>query len=344
MKAAVLYGVHDLRIEDIPEPKIKSSDEVLIRITHAGICKSDIHYYEQGRIGSASVEEPIIPGHEFSGIVEETGSDVTALKKGDRVAVEPGIPCGVCEFCSEGNYNICPDIRFCGTPPVNGAFCEKIVFPSEWCFLLPSNVSLVEGAMVEPLSVSIHAVDLAKIRTEDFVVVLGAGPIGLGCIQLAKNGGAHEVWAADYLNERLKLASNLGADRILSASKGRHVCDILKQTGGRGVDVVIEAAGTTEAPDQGAQILKPGGRLILVGIPEGDTITLNASNARRKGLTIKLSRRTKHSYPGGVEMIASGKVDVKSLVTHTFRLDQIVEALEIVRHYEDGVIKAVIEI
>jgi len=343
MKVARLYGPLDLRIEDdeIPKP---GPGEALIEVKAAGICGSDVHYYVDGRIGDVVVREPIVLGHEFSGVVRELGSGVEGLEVGMRVAVEPGIPCWKCEFCRRGDYNLCPDMKFCGTFPIDGCYKEYHVHPAELLFPMPSDMSFEVGAMIEPLSVSVHAVDLARIRPGARVAVLGAGSIGLTVLQMAKAAGASEIYVTDKLEPRLRMALKLGATEAIKVSDGGAVGPIKELTSGRGADVVFEAAGAPETPGEAVELAKPGGAVIIIGIPEEDRISFAASPARRKGLTIRMIRRMRGTYPRSIDLISRGIVDVASLVTHRFKLDRIEEAFELVRNYRDGVVKAVVEL
>jgi len=343
MHASRLHGIRDLRLEDLPRP-IPSSGEVLLKVASVGTCGSDVHYYVDGRIGDQVVTAPIIIGHEFSAWVAELGAGVEGLDIGQLVAVEPAISCGECEPCQHGHPNLCPDVRFCGTPPINGVFAEYAVMPAENCFPLPSGFGPAEGAMLEPLGVAIHSVALAHLRPGYTVAVLGAGPIGLLIAAVAKASGASAIYMTEPLAYRRQFALEYIAGAALNPDDTDIVAKIMRLTGGRGVDVVFEAAGASETPQQAAAVTRIGGKVILAGIPADDTMTMNASTARHKGLTIKLVRRMKHTYPRAIRLVQTGMVDVKSLVTHTFPLERIAEAFEMVAAYDDGVLRAVIQV
>jgi L-iditol 2-dehydrogenase len=345
MRAARLHGIHDLRLEELPRPT-PGSGEVLLKVASVGVCGSDVHYYLEGRIGSQVVTAPIIMGHEFSAGVAELGPGIEGLDVGQLVAVEPGISCGECEPCQHGHPNLCPNVRFCGTPPINGVFAEYTVMPAGNCFPLPPGFGPVEGAMLEPLGVAIHSVDLAHLRPGYTVAVLGAGPIGLLIAAVAKASGASAVYMTEPLAYRRQFALDYIADAALDPyEKGTDVvAEIMRLTGGRGVDVAFEAAGASEAPQQAAAVTRIGGKVIIAGIPADDTMAMNASTVRHKGLTIKLVRRMKHTYPRAIRLVQTGMVDVKSLVTHTFPLERTAEAFEIVAAYDDGVLRAVIQV
>ena len=353
MRASRLHGIRDLRLEDLPRPT-PGPGEVLLRVASVGVCGSDVHYYLEGRIGDQVVTAPISMGHEFSAWVAELGVEacpehgrrVEGLEIGQLVAVEPAIHCGECESCRHGHPNLCPDVRFCGTPPVDGVFAQYTVMPAENCFPLPSGFGPVEGAMLEPLGTAIHTVDLAHLRPGQTVAVLGAGPIGLFTAVVAKAAGASEIYMTEPLAYRRQFALDYVADVVLAPHDAEKdaVAEIMRLTNGRGVDVAFDAAGASETPDQAAALARPGGKVVVVGIPSEDTMTFTASTTRRKGLTIKLVRRMKHAYPRAIRMVQTGMVDVKPLATHTFPLECIAEALEMVAAYDDGVLRAIIQV
>jgi L-iditol 2-dehydrogenase len=353
MRAARLRGIRDLRLEDLPRPT-PGPDEVLLKVAAVGVCGSDVHYYVDGRIGDQVVTAPIIMGHEFSAWVAELGARacpersrrVEGLEVGQLVAVEPAIHCGECESCQHGHPNLCPDVRFCGTPPINGVFAEYTIMPAENCFPLPQGFGPLEGAMLEPLGIAIHSVDLAHLKPGQTVAVLGAGPIGLLIAAVAKASGASAIYMTEPLAYRRQFALDYIADAALDPYENGTdvVAEIMRLTGGRGVDVAFEVAGAPETPQQAAAVARPGGKVIVAGIPADDTMTMNASTVRHKGLTIKLVRRMKHTYPRAIRMVQTGTVDVKSLVTHTFPLERIAEAFKMVAAYDDGVLRAVIQV
>ncbi len=340
MKAVKLYRAGVLRTEEMPRPEPKPG-EVLVRIKAVGVCGSDIHYFKDGRIGDTPIRSPLVLGHEPAGVIEAVGKWVTQFEIGDRVAVDPALSCGVCECCLEGNPNLCPDVRFFGSPPVDGAFREFLTHPAHAVFKLSDGLSFADGAMLEPFGVAVHAVDLGKIRTGTSAAILGVGSIGLCVLQLARLSGAAEIFVTDLIDSRLDLARQLGADVALRADDDP-VGRIRKLTGGRGVDVVFEAAGAVETPQQAVDLLKPGGTLVLIGICPEDRIPLKASAARRKGITIRMARRMKHVYPRAIRLAERNTVDLKCLVTHRYPLERIAEAFDVVGGYKDGVIKAII--
>ena len=302
MKAARLYSSGDIRITDEPLP-VAGPGESLLRIRSVGLCGSDLHWFSQAGIGDARLERPLVLGHEFSAVTET----------GQRIAVDPAIPCEECEFCLAGHPNLCPTVRFAGHGEVDGALREWIAWPTRLLYPLPESLSDADGAMLEPLGVALHAVDLGKLKPGMSVGVFGCGPIGLLIIQLAHLAGAAALVASEPLAHRMAAAQHFGAqawDRRQS------------------VDVAFECAGENAAVEDAIQAAKPGARVILVGIPDDDKTTFTASTARRKGLTLKLARRMKHTYPRAIDLVASGQVDVRSLVTHRFGLGQVVQAFE----------------
>jgi L-iditol 2-dehydrogenase len=341
MKAAVLFKPKDLRIVEKDIPPI-SPDEVLLRVKAVGVCGSDVHYYRDGRIGDTIVKEPQVLGHEFSGQVVEVGGEAGGIEVGMRVAVEPGVPCGKCEACITGKYNICPKVKFCGTPPVDGAYQEFYAAKAALVHPFSQEISFEEGAMIEPLAVALHSVNVAPVKNGDTVAVLGSGSIGLMLIQAARSAGGARIIATDLLDYRVKAAKDFGADFSINAGKEDPVAAIMEYTGGRGVDVAFEAAGVSETPQQAIEIVRPGGIVGLVGICRENTIPLDLHPARRKEVTLQAVRRFRHVYPRAVTLLERGQVNVAGLITHRLPLEKITSAFEMVENYADGVLKAVI--
>lgn len=338
-----LHAIKDLRLEEVPVPT-PGPGEVLLKIATVGTCGSDVHYYLEGGIGDAIVEEPIIMGHEFSAWVATAGAGVTGLEVGQLCSVEPAIPCGHCEYCTHGHPNLCPNVNFCGTPPIDGVFAEYAVMPAENCFPLPEGFSATDGAMLEPLGIAIHTVDLAHLKVGATIAILGAGPVGLLIAAVAKAAGAGAIYMTDPIAARRAFALSYCADAVFNPDAEDVVAAIMTATNERGVDVAFEAAGAEETPDQAAHITRPGGKVVVVGIPSEDAMTMTASVVRRKGLTIKLVRRMKHTYPRAIRIVEKGIVDIKPLATHSFSLEQIQQAFELVAGYKDGVLRAMVQI
>jgi L-iditol 2-dehydrogenase len=349
MRASRLHGIRDLRLDRLPQP-MPGPGQVLLQVATVGVCGSDVHYYLHGRIGTQVVTDPIIMGHEFSARIAALGpprgpGSISNLKVGQLVAVEPGVSCKECEQCLLGHPNLCPNVRFCGTPPIDGVFAEYTVMPAENCFPLPPEVDPIEGAMLEPLGIAIHSVDLARLRPGHTAAVLGAGPIGLLIAAVARASGASQIYMTEPQAYRRQFASDYVADAVLNPDDTDIAAGIMDLTGGRGVDVAFEAAGARETPQQAAAVTRIGGKVIVAGIPaEEDAMILNASTIRHKGLTIKIVRRMKHTYPRAIRLVQGGMVDVKPLATHRLPLERIDEAFEMVADYRDGVLRAMIQI
>jgi L-iditol 2-dehydrogenase len=347
MLAARLHGPSDLRLERVPHPGAPGRGEVLLRVKTTGVCGSDLHSYADARIGDTPVKSPLILGHEFSGVVEAVGADALdgrfePLMAGTRVAVDPAQPCGRCELCEQGHPNLCRRLHFCGNFPDGGSLCQWMHMPAHSCFPVPKSFDFTDAALLEPLGVAMHAVDLARLRLADSLAIIGAGPIGLLILQVARLAGADPIFVTDQLDWRLKLAQRWGGIPIHCTNENP-VQHIMKETGGRGVDVAIEAAWADQSVEQAAEAARLGGRLVLVGIPGNDRLMLRHSTARRKGLTILMSRRMKHVYPRAIQLVRNGRVDLRGLVSHRFALRQAREAFALNARYEDNVVKVMIQ-
>jgi len=305
-----LHPDRQLRLHDEPTPE-PSSGEVLIRVTAVGLCGSDRHWLVDGGIGDAVIESPLILGHEFAGTVE-SGS-----LRGRRVAIDPAVSCDTCEPCRTSAPNLCLNIRFAGHGRTDGALRDELAWPEPNLFPLPDDVSDEEGAIVEPLAVAIHGMDLGDVERGATAAVIGCGPIGLLTVALCRLAGAAEVIATDPQRHRLDAAAALGAGRTIQATgSAEDGAAVLSSTRGRGVDVVFEASGEAAAVDCAIVAARPGGRVVLLGIPPDDRTTFAASVARRKGLTLFLSRRsTRDSFARAVALAAAHAIDLGSLVT-----------------------------
>ena len=326
MKAAVLYKPLDMRIEYVDVPSISPSD-VLVRVKNVGICASDIHYYLHGKIASFIVEKPLILGHECSGEVVEVGEKVTGVEVGERVVIEPGFTCGSCEYCRSGRYNLCENVRFYGTPPYHGAFAEYVSAPVQNVYPMPNNMTYEEGAMIEPLAVGMMAAKRGRVTVHDTVAIFGAGPIGLLSLQAVRSHGVIDTYVIDIIDYRLDYAQKLGASEVINASKTDVIKQIMKLTRGKGVDVIIEASGSPKAIKQALEIIKPGGRIILVGYPLIE-VPILIDKILAKELDILGVHRYANVFPTAIKCVASGKIDVKSLVTHIFPLEKILDGFE----------------
>jgi L-iditol 2-dehydrogenase len=342
MKAARLHGVRDLRVEMLPGPPPPGPGEALLRVTVVGICGSDLHYYREGGLGGADVTAPLILGHEFASRVEGVGPGVE-LQVGTRVAVEPGRACGRCELCERGHPNLCPQVQFCGAPPIDGACREFMLYPAHLLFPLPAALSDADGAMLEPLGIGLHALSLARLAPGETVAVLGAGCIGLLLIQLCRAAGAARILVTEPLPHRREAARRYGATDLLDPARDNVAEAVRDLTGGRGVDVALEAAGAPDTPAQAVAAVRPGGQVILVGIPSDDRLVLSHAVARRKGLTLKFARRSKHTYPRAIALASDGAVDLRSYITHRYPLDAAADAFRTADTYADGALKVVID-
>jgi L-iditol 2-dehydrogenase len=334
MQVARLHGVGDIRVGDeaVPEP---GPGEELVRVAAVGICGSDLHWWDQGGIGDAQLAQPLVLGHEGAGVIAD------GPRRGQRVAIDPAIPCGVCRPCRDGYRNLCPRIRFAGHGGTDGAMREFMSWPAELLYPLPDELSDSDGAVLEPLGVALHSYDLGHLRLGGTAAVIGCGPIGLLLIQLLRAAGAQSVVAADPLPHRREAAARSGADRVADpgrlAGPGRddgpgtgsgvpHEAPGVRELTGDGVDVAFEIAGASDAVGLAMDATRPGGRVVLAGIPDDDLTTFRASVARRKGLTIAMVRRMNEVYPRAISMAARRQVDLGPVVSHHFPLTDVAGA------------------
>lgn len=343
MKTAVMTDIKKVRIEEREKP-VPKEGEVLVKVEYVGICGSDLHYYESGRIGNFIVEPPFVLGHEAGGTVVEVGSGVTHLKAGDRVALEPGKTCGHCEHCKEGKYNLCEDVIFFATPPVDGVFQEYVAHEAGLCFKLPDNVSTLEGALVEPLSVGLHAAMQGGAHIGQTAVVTGAGCIGLVSLLALKAMGVSRVIVVDVIDKRLQKAKELGADYVINGKEQDTVAEIKRLTEGKGCDLSIETAGTQITASQLIQASKKGATIVFVGYSASGEMTLPIGMALDKELTFKTVFRYRNIYPMAIEAIAAGKIRIKDIVTDYFELDDIQHAMDACVENKAEIVKGVIRI
>jgi L-iditol 2-dehydrogenase len=328
--------MHD---EPIPEP---GAGEVRLRITSVGVCASDLHYYRDGRIGATVVKEPLVIGHEAAGVVDALGEGVTSHKVGDRVAIEPTNPCGKCELCRAGHYNVCPNVRFFGTPPENGCFREYLTWPAACALKVPDSMTHDEAAIVEPMAVGIYAVKLAEVKPDQTVAVLGAGAIGLSTVQAARVAGIKRIIVSEPVQARRDLAKRLGASEVIDPSTVDAEKEFARLTDGHGPDVVIECTGEDDATLAASRIVRILGRIVVVGIPNRDTYTFEASPSRRKEMTVVFCRRSNLVAETAIEWIAEGKVDAACMATHRFPLEDTAKAMELAMSRDDGVVRAIV--
>ena len=343
MKAAVMEGIGKMGYTQRPIPTPKD-DEVLVKLEYVGICGSDMHYYETGAIGDYVVEPPFVLGHEPGGTVVEVGSAVKHLKVGDRVALEPGKTCGHCEFCRQGKYNLCPDVVFFATPPVDGVFQEYVAHEAALCFKLPDSVSTLEGALIEPLAVGFHAANQGGAHAGQTAVVMGAGCIGLVSMMALKAEGVSHVYVVDVMQKRLDKALELGADGVINGKDEDAVEAVRRLTEGTGCDLVIETAGTEITTRQAIHMTKKRANLVLVGYSKTGEMTLPMSLVLDKELTFKTVFRYRHIYPMAIDAVAAGKVNLKGIVTNIFDFDDIQNAMDKSVSDKANIVKAVVKI
>lgn len=343
-QAVALHGPRDLRLIERPDPNAPGKGEVTVAVSQVGVCGSDLHFYQDGRIGEIVPEGPIVLGHEFAGRAVAVGGDEAvdgtgkAIAVGERVAVDPQQPCGKCELCKTGHPNLCPHHTFVGVWPTQGALQQQLNVPADTCFVLPDEIDDEQAALLEPLGVAIQTIDLAHIRPGYSVAIIGGGPIGLCCVMLARLAGAQPIWVSEPIDWRMKAATKLGGsprDAMTDAHRTR------------GVDVAIEAAWSSEQTLAAAvDALRPGGRLVVVGISDDDRIVLEHSSMRRKGITMAMVRRMAHTYPRAMSLLQArpDAIDFQSIISHRLPLAQTDKAFELASSYSDGVIKMMVQV
>ena len=341
-RGAKLTAIKKIEMMDIPMPSC-GEDDVLIKVGHIGICGSDVHFFEDGCIGARKVKFPMILGHECAGEIVETGRSVKNLKTGDLVAIEPGVPCGTCEFCKGGRYNLCPDMYFYSCPPLDGLMAKYVSFPSHLCFKLPQGVSTLEGALLEPFSVGLHSALLGNVQFGKTVIILGSGCIGLMTLLACKMLGASRVIISDLFANRLDNALALGADEIVDASKTDPVQKILELTNGEGADVVFEAAGNPKTAFQTSFVVRNGGCIVLTGNIVGD-VPFNFRNMTMKEAELKTVWRYRNTYPRAIEAISRGIIDLKRLRVDLFDFEETQKGFDRAMNEKQSVVKAVIKV
>jgi len=342
MKTAIMSAIGVISYEDRPMP-VPKADEVLVKLEYVGICGSDMRFLNDGRIGDFVVDLPFVLGHEPGGTVVEVGSAVKHLKPGDKVALEPGRFCRVCEACVQGKYNLCPETKFFGCPPDDGVFCEYVAHGVSGCHKLPDNVNTLEGAMIEPLAVGFHAANLANAKYGQTAAVFGCGCIGLTAMMALKFMGISRVYMVDFLENRIEMANKLGADYVVNFKKEDPVKKILELTHNEGVDVIIEASGGDETVGQAVSIGKHGAAVALVGYTDSGNTTIPLSRAISKEISFHSVHRYRHVYPPAIEAVAAGKVNLKDMVTHQFSFDELALGIKRAHTEKDKIVKAVIK-
>lgn len=343
MNIATIHGPRDIRLEEAKDEE-PGPNQILLKVTAVGICGSDLHTYLFGNTGGIKPEDPLILGHEAAGVVVATGPNVDKklFPVGQRVAIDPATPCYECERCKAGDEHLCLRLAFMGLWPHHGALRERMVHAATSCVPMPDTISDAGVALLEPLGVALHANRLGKVQVGEDVLVIGCGGIGLLVARLARLSGARHVIVADRFPWRLDLAANFGADVICNTDETNIVEEVMRITNKRGVDIAFEAAWVDKTAAQCIEAARFGGRVIVVGIPAGDSITVGAHSARRKEINMIFSRRMKHTYPAAIGLAASGQVAIDMLATHRFPLAKSTEAFETASAYADSVVRAMI--
>jgi len=344
VKAALLTGIRKFETRQVPDPQITRPTDVLIRIKMVGVCGSDIHYYTTGRIGSQVIRFPFTVGHEAAGIVEQIGSKVTRVKPGQRIAIDPAVYCGQCDQCRAGREHTCRKLLFLGCPgQLEGALCEYLVLPETCCFPIKDRTTFEQAVLSEPLAIAVYAVQQAKLPAKANVAILGAGPIGMSVFHVLRANDAGDVLITDRIPERLKLAQSLKPKYCGNPDHADVVREI-SQAKPLLMDAVFECSGDRLAYEQAVPLLKPGGTLALVGIPEFDEVAFPIHELRRKEITITNIRRQAHCTQKAIDWLEAKKVNLDALVTHHFSLTETQPAFDLVAHYRDGVMKAMITV
>jgi L-iditol 2-dehydrogenase len=343
MKAMMLTGIRQMEMKEVPEPVLINPNDVKIRMSVVGICGSDIHYYTQGQIGSQVVEYPFAVGHEGAGFVVETGKDVKRVIPGDIIAIDPAMPCWECDQCLAGRHHTCRNLKFLGCPgQAEGCLMEYIMMPEESCFPLTGRLTPDHGSISEPLAIGVYAVNKSGGVKGLDVGILGYGPIGMSVMLSAKAEGAGSFTVTDKIQPRLALALKEGASSLFNPLEEDFTAMII-QHHPLGLDVVFECCGQQEAFNQAIDVLKPGGRLVVVGIPEFDQWSMDVELTRRKEISLQFIRRQVDCVEEALGMMENGKIDISNMVTHRFPFEKTKEAFDLVAAYSDGVMKAMID-
>ncbi len=343
MKAMKLTGIREMKMMDVPTPSIANDNDVLIRMKTLGVCGSDIHYYVYGKIGSQVVQYPFTVGHEGSGMVEAIGKGVTIVKPGDRIAIEPAMPCWECDQCRAGRPHTCRKLRFLGCPgQAEGSLSDFIVMPETSCFKIPDSMSYDEAAISEPLAIGVYAVKQSISMEGARVGILGFGPIGMSVLLPAMAMGTKEIYVTDKIEKRLQIAEKCGARQTANPD---HENVVEKITGEvpELLDVVFECCGQQDAIDNAVDLLKPGGKLMIIGIPEFDRWSFPVDKSRHKELNIQNVRRQNEAVQPALDMMAQGNISVDAMATHRFSFEDTKAAFDLVAGYNDGVMKAMID-
>ncbi len=343
MKKSVLTGIDTIEIIEAPLPQIEKDTDVLIRMKRVGVCGSDIHYYSTGRIGSQIVQYPFTVGHEGAGVVEKIGSAVTTVKPGDHIAVEPSVSCGECDQCKAGRPHTCRNNLFLGCPgQIEGNLAEFIVMPESQCLPLAEHQNIDDGASSEPLAIGLYSVKRTELSTDDTIGIIGFGPIGMSVLQMLLAHQHGPIYVSEKIEARKNAAIQHGA--VWSGNPDeQNIPEELQKLEPEMLDVVFECSGDQDGLDTAIELIKPGGKLVMIGIPEFDRWSFSADLIRRKEITIVNIRRQNGCNHETIDMLASGKVDGSAMITHRFAFGDVAKAFDMVKHYRDGVMKALIE-
>ena len=340
-KTFYMTDLEKIEVGEAPMPVI-GPDDVMIKVQSVGVCGSDLHYYHTGSIGDFVVKPPFILGHEAAGVIEQVGENVKNLKPGDRVCMEPGIPCMKCEECLTGNYNLCKDVKFWATPPYDGVLSEHISHPAAFTFKIPDNMSFTEGALVEPLAIGLHACNTGGVKLGQTVAIVGAGCIGLVTLMAAKAYGATRIIVGDVLDKRLEKARELGAITV-NTKEEDFAKKVMEITEGRGADVCIDCAGFSATVDACLSSAKPAGMIVIVGLGQDHVDGFNTGIMSVKELTVKSIFRYRNLYPTAINAIADGRINVGAIVSHRFKFDDTINAFATCHKDIRNVVKGVIE-
>ena len=340
----VLTGIREMEMQEFPMPVIQNDTDVLIKMKVVGICGSDVHYYQSGKIGGQIVQYPFPVGHEGAGEVISVGSRVSRVKPGDRIAIEPAMPCGECDQCKAGRPHTCRKLRFLGCPgQADGCLSEYIVMPEQSCFRIADTMSYTEAAISEPLAIGVYAVNQSVPMKGATIGILGFGPIGMSVILPAIAKGAEKIFVTDLIDERLSIAKACGATWTGNAA-GQDVVNEIVAREPLLLDVVFECCGKQEAMDQAIELLKPGGKLMIIGIPEFDRWNFSVDKLRHKEICIQSVRRQNHSVEEAIESMENGRLNVEKMATHRFGFEDTKAGFDLVSGYRDGVMKAMIDL
>jgi L-iditol 2-dehydrogenase len=343
MKVAKMTAINKIEIVEMTQP-VPADDEVLIRMKSIGVCGSDVHLYSEGKIGKFVVQTPYILGHEPSGEIVAVGTSVAGFQVGDRIVMEPGVPCGTCVYCRRGEYNLCPDIQFLAAPPVPGALAEFITYNPDYCYRVPDDIDFDTATFAEPLSVGIAACQRGGVRPGVSVLVLGLGPIGQMCIIAGRSFGAARIYGSDPIESRRSIAIETGADGVVGGSVKDLVKQLLALTDGRGFDIVIDAAGVAQTANTALETVRVGGTIVMVGSTLQETVDFGLVRIMQKALNLVGSYRYAHTYPLVLDMIHENKDRLRRLITHRFNLDQTDQAFQTALRDQTSVMKIIINL